>query len=128
MSEDRVVSEDLFRTQLQVVEKLASAVMDNATATKGIADTQAQQGRLLERLDDRNEEGRKVAVDDLKEHITNAIGSVEKHVTTEVARVGDSLANKLEFYNKPQFWLAIIILAISGFAGAVMKAIPFMKS
>lgn len=125
--EPKVVSEDLFRMQLNVVEKLATAVSENSTATRGIAEVQAQQGRLLERLDDRSESSRKEAVLDIKDHITGAASNLEKHITVTVDRVGDALANKLEFYNKPQFWFAIAILAASAIAGNLLKGIGLIK-
>ena len=123
MSEDRFVSEDLFRRQLEVTDKLAGVVMDNSAATKAVSEVQIQQSRLLEKIDERNEQGRTRAVDEVKEHITTAMAGMEKHVSTEVARVGDDLANKLEFYNKPQFWLAIIMLVAAVVTNGVIKAV-----
>ncbi len=123
MSEARVVSEDLFKRQLDVTDKLAAVVQDNAQTTRGIADTQHQQGTLIARLDERNEQARKEAVETVKDHITQAIGGLERHVSIEVERVGNDLGNKLEFYKKPQYWLSIFILAASMIVGGLLKGI-----
>lgn len=116
-SDEHTVSERLFERQIEVTEKLASVAHENAAATRGIAETQLQQGRLIERLEERNQIGRS----DLEEHMTKGMQNLEAHITAEVMKVGDKIANKMEFYNKPQFWLAIILLAASSAAGAVMK-------
>jgi hypothetical protein len=124
---ERVVSEDLFKRQLDVTEKLAAVVQDNASTTRGIADTQQQQGALIAKIDERNEVGRRQAVDDVKTHISEAMGDLEKHVTNTVAQVGNDLSNKLEFYKKPQYWLSILILAGSIILGGLLKGIGLIS-
>lgn len=113
---DRVVSEDLFIKQLELTAQLSNVIRDNAETTRQVATTQASTNALLQRLDDRSESGRATAVDEVKQH-----------VTAEADRVAEVLAGKLEFYNKPQFWLAIAILAGASFAGGLMKVVGLVK-
>ena len=123
MSDERTVSEDLFRRQLDVTEKLAGVVMDNATATKGVAETIQGQQRLLEKIDERNEGGRKEAVTEVKEHMTEQADRIAEHFTTVIER--------LEF--KPRrWWISIAILALSLFAGSpvadrLLKAVGILR-
>ncbi|HKQ57534.1 MAG TPA: hypothetical protein VJY35_06675 [Candidatus Eisenbacteria bacterium] len=124
---DRMVSEDLFRRQLEVIEQLSRAVMDNSTATKGVAETTQQQGRLLEKLDERTEQGRREAIESMRDHVTEKSSDLELHMTAVGNAIGESLGRKMEFYNRPQFWIAIFILAIAMVSGSPL-AVPIYRA
>lgn len=113
-----MVSEELFRRQLEVTEKLAGSVADNASTTRQVASTQKESIDLLREVHDEQKMGRETAVNQVKDHVTAE--------ADRIASGFDGVADRMEFWKKPQFWLAIIILATASASDSVVKVIEVM--
>jgi len=114
-----MVSEELFRRQLEVTEKLAATVGDNAATTRQVATTQKESNDLLREIHDEQKSGRQSAVEEVKEHITEE--------ADRIAQGFDGVADRMEFWKKPQFWLAIIILAAASASDSIFKVLSLLK-
>lgn len=82
---ERTVSEDLFRQQLDATGRLTTVVADLTGTLKSVADTQVQNNQLMTRLTDRTDEGRSQAVDEVKEHVTQKADEVKEHLAAAIA-------------------------------------------
>lgn len=123
----RVVSEDLFAKQLDVVKDLSRAVMDNATATKGVGETAQRQTQILERMDERIDEGREKA----EQGREKAVEVVTNHVseqTVVITKHMDDVIGKLQFWKTPQWWISMGIIALALFMGSPLAERLFVRA
>lgn len=113
------VSDELFRRQLEVTEKLAVAVVDNSATTHQVAATQKDTMELLREVHEKEENAQQRSLEEVKRHV-----SQESEVITERFNI---VMERLEFWKKPQFWIAITILAASSASDTIAKIVEALK-
>ena len=103
---------ELHRQNVTKLDTMTTLLSAQTTTLVGISTALSHLNESQRRADDDAKQGRDKAVQELKEHIAGEF---------------KSRFEALEFWRKPAFWLAILLLALSNVVDVLPKVIGLFK-